>query len=307
MLVKHSFSISVSKFSLFYKFLLFLSIVLLIFAAISISSLYAIMKPIINGVQNMHFFDHIADAFRSLFNGELEAFKVLGEDFGKISEMFATNKNNIIGAVCALIGFLFIGKFLVSIGNYPLADVINNFMNSNSKYGFTSNLIANLKKATTYSLFETLISIPFLLLLGVVVYFVVWGAMHLSVIFALCLGVTIVMVMLALKRSVFAMWLPTYINENLGIFRSLQKAILTNKDLIVKNWGLFTIVNFVFYALTFVFGFVTFGIGYVMAISFMTIFYSSTELVIYYRRNERKYYIDSETVIDSKHSIKEVY
>ena len=115
------------------------------------------------------------------------------------------------------------------------------------------------------------------------------------------------MVLIALKRSVFAMWLPTYINEELGIFKSLQKAILTNKDLIIKNWGLFTAINFVSYMFIMLFGLITFGIGFIMATSFLNIFYQSIGLVIYYRRNERKYYIDAETVIDSKHSVKEVY
>ena len=91
------------------------------------------------------------------------------------------------------------------------------------------------------------------------------------------------------------------------MFKSLQKAILTNKDLIVKNWGLFTAVNFATYFITILLGILTFGSGFIMAISLFNIFYQSIGLVIYYRRNERKYYIDAETVIDSKHSIKSVY
>ncbi|MDE6967974.1 MAG: hypothetical protein K2P12_04870 [Clostridia bacterium] len=311
MLVKHSFSITVSRFSLFYKFLLYLAIVLLIFSAISISSMYFIMKPIIAGVHNMQFFDHLSEAFKSMFLGDLElqqnAFAVLGSDFSKIGEVFATNKNNVIGAVCALIAFMFIGKFIISIGHYPLADVVNNFMNSNSKYGFTANLIAHLKKAVAYSFVDTLIYIPYMLLLGALVYLIIWGVGMFSLLFALSLSVLTVMVLLALKSSVFAMWLPTYINEDLGVFKSLQKAILTNKDLIVKNWGLFTAVNFLSYLVTVLFGLVTFGLGFIMCISLLSIFYLTIRLVIYYRRNERKYYIDAETVIDSKHSIKSVY
>lgn len=311
MLAKHSLSITVSRFSLFYKFLLYLSIVLLVFAAISISSMYYIMKPIIQGVQNMHFFEHCVDAFRSMFGGDLAvqntAFGVLGQDFAKISEVFATNRNNVIGAVCALFVFLFLGKFLITIGHYPLADVLNNFMNSNSKFGFTSNLIAHLKKSVVYSFIDTLIYIPFMLIVSGLMYLVVWGMGKFSIVFALSLALTIFMVLFALKRSVFAMWLPTYINEDLGIFKSLQKAILTNKDLIVKNWGLFTAVNFASYMFTIIFGLVTFGIGFIMAMSLLNIFYQSLGLVIYYRRNERKYYIDAETIIDSKHSIKSVY
>lgn len=309
--VKHSISITTSRFSLFYKYLLFLCTVLLIFAAISISSMYYIIRPFIQGIKNMQFFEHLADAFRSMFLGDLgaqsDSFAVIGSDFAKISEMFAQNKNNMIGAACALVGFSFLGKFLVNVGHYPITDVLNNFMNSNSKFGFTSNLIANIKKAIAFSFFDTLIYIPFMLLLGVLVYFVGLGASKLSILFALSLIVVIVLTLLALKRSVFAMWLPTYVNEDLGIFKSLQKAIITNKDLIVKNWGLFTAVNFAVYFIAFLFGIVTFGVGFVMSISLFNIFYLSTQLVIYYRRNERKYYIDAETVIDSKHSVKNVY
>ena len=217
MLAKHSFSITVSRFSLFYKFLLYLTIVMLIFAAVSISSMYYIMRPIIQGVQNMHFFEHCMDAFRSMFGGDLavqnSAFGILGQDFAKISEVFATNRNNVVGAVCALFAFTFLGKFLITIGHYPLADVLNNFMNSNSKFGFTSNLIAHLKKSVAYSFVDTLIYIPYMLLLCGLIYLTFWGVGKLSVVFALTLCLTIFMVLIALKRSVFAMWLPTYINE----------------------------------------------------------------------------------------------
>ncbi len=311
MLVKHSLSISVSRFSLFYKFLLYISIVMLIFVAISISSLYYIMKPIISGIQEMQFFQHIREAFSSYFSGDLSvqnsAFAVLGEDFTKIAEVFATNRNNVIGALCALVAFVFLGKFLITIGHYSTSDVLNNFMNSNSKYGFTSNLIANIKKSVAYSFVDTLIYIPFMLLVGLLFYFIVWGVGKLSIIFALSFAIVVALVLFALKRSVFAMWLQTYINEELGIFKSLQKAIITNKDLIIKNWGLFTGVNFATYMLTILLGILTFGFGFIMAISLFNILYMSIGLVIYYRRNERKYYIDAETVIDSKHSIKSVY
>lgn len=311
MLVKHSLSITVSRFSLFYKFLLFLSIVLITVAAISISSMYYIIKPIIQSVQNMQFIQHCIDAFRSIFTGSLEAqnaiFNILGQDFAKISEVFANNEQNVIGAACALVAFIFLGKFLISIGYYPLADVLNNFMNSNSKYGFTSNLIAHLKKSVAYGFFTTLFYIVYVAILGLIVYFIMWSVGKISVILAISLSVVVVMVLLALKRSVFAMWLPVYINEELGIFRSLQKAVITNKDLIVKNWGLFSAVNCVGFLITALLSIFLFALGTFFAISLMNLIFLSLELVIYYRRNERKYYIDAETIIDSKHSIKSVY
>lgn len=311
MLAKHSLSITVSRFSLFYKFLLYFGIVMAVFAAIAISSMYYIMRPIIEGVQSMQFFEHIAAAAKSMFSGDLAlqnaAFATLGADFEVIKQVFATNKDNVVGALIALVVFLFLGKFFITIGHYPAADVLNNFMNSNSKFGFTSNLIAHLKKAVAYSFVETLIYIPFMLLLGVLLYFVFLGVSKLSIIFALSFCILLALVLLGLKRSVFAMWLPTYINEELGVFKSLQKAIIENKHLIIKNWGLFTALNVVAYMFVVLLALVTFGFGALLAYSFITIYYVSVSLVIYYRHNERKYYIDAETVIDSTKMVKSVY
>lgn len=308
MIFKHSFSITVSKFSLAYKILLFALIVILIFSAISISSIYFILEPIFQRVDEMDFFVHIGNAFKSIFTGNSdEAFQIVGQDFEVVMQVFAENRHNVIGAACALVSFLFIGKFLLSICYYPASDIINNFMNSKSKFGFTSNMLVNLKKAVAYSFVDTLISIPYMLLTGVIIYFVGYGIGQLSIIFAISACICLFMVLVAIKSSVFAMWLPTYINEDLGVFKSLAKSMKENKDLIVKNWGYYTMLNFISYFLGILFALVTFGLGLLLVVGIFVVFYLTSQLVIYYRKNEAKYYIDCETVINSKNPIKSVY
>lgn len=310
MLLKHSLAITISRFSLVYKVLLFFLIVGLIFSAVAISSIYFIMEPIFQGIANMHFFEHIGEAFRSLFDGQgfnTEAFHQLGQDFDKIIEVFGENKHNVIGALCALIGFYYIGKFLISISYYPTSDVINNFMNSNSQYGFTSNLIANIKKAIAYSFVDTLISVPYMFITGLLVYGVGWLIGQFSVILSISAGLFVMLILLALKSAVLTMWLPTYVNEKIGVFKSLVTSIKENKSMILHNFGTYFMTNCIAYIFFMIVGLFTFGLGFFIAFSILNVMYLTIKMVVYYRKKELRYYIDRETIVDSKQTIKSIY
>lgn len=310
MLLRHSLGITVSRFSLVYKVLLFAFVVALIFGSIALSSAYAIVKPIFAGVENMQFFQHLGDAFKAFFSGQMQdspAFEIVGNDFEKIQNIFAENRHNVIGAVCLLIVFYFVAKFLFAISYYPTSDVINNFMNSNSKYGFTANLIANLKKSTAYSLVDTLISVPYTALIACAIYGVGWVLGKFSVLLAISADLLIVMVMLALKSSVLALWLPTYINEDLGVFKSLAKAVKGNKHTFLHNFGMYVIVNFIGYIFFVICGIFTFGLGSLVALSIINVLGLSIRMVLYYRKAELRYYVDEDTIVDSKQVVKAKY
>ena len=309
--LRHSFRIMSSRFSLVYKSLLFISIVLLMLSALTFSAVYSVIEPIIQGINNMQFFEHIGDAARSLFAGDLTiqslAFEQVKMDFSAVSQIFVDNTHNVVLASSLFAVFVFISKALINVARIPTADVLNNFMNSNSRFGFTSNLIVNLKKAIGYSMVDALISIPYYVIMGLIL----WGIGALFFMFSIWLGIIMILVvsilLFALKHSVLILWLPMYVKEDKGVFKSLKDAVVLNKKNIIRYFGQYIITFFGTYAFTVVFGFVTFGIGAIISLSIFHVLLVAVELVAYYRVKEEKYYIDPDTVVNSKTVVHDKY
>ncbi len=308
--LRHSFRIMSSRFSLVYKTLLFITITLVVLSALAFSAVYSIIEPIIEGIREMMFFEHIGDAFRSFFASDFTiqsaAFEQVNLDFEAIGKMFVENRNNIILASVLFAIFIFITKTFINIARFPTADVLNNFMNSNSRFGFTSNLIVNFKKSVAYSLVDSLISIPYYLILGLIL----WGVGELFMLFSIWLGLmtilTIIIVLHSLKHSVLVLWLPMYVKEDKGIFKCLRDSVIMNKNNILRYMGLYVITFFLTYTFTVIFGLVTFGVGAIIALSIVHVLLVAIEMVAYYRFKEEKYYVDTDTVINSKSAVKDV-
>ena len=311
MVLRHSLRVMSSRFSLVYKVLLYIFVVLLLFSAITYAAVLPVIKPILAGIENMDFISHILDAFKSIFsfnsNIQADAFEQISLDLTAISEVFATNQNNVIVGAILFAIFIFLCKFFVSFSKLPACDVLNNFMNSNSKFGFTSNMIANAKKAAAFSLIDTLITIPYYLIVSVILYYVGYACSFVMIWLSIASVLSLLIIFISLKSAVFNLWLPCYINEDKGVFKSLSHSILMNKKQILNNFGLYVITYLILYFVTVGFSLLTFGLGFIFAVSMNQMLLLAIQLVLYYRINEKKYYIDPETVVNSKTVVKSVY
>lgn len=306
----HSFRIMTSRFSLVYKSLLFIGVILLMLSAITFSAVYSVIEPIIDGINNMDFFAHLNEAFRAFISADTAAqvttFEQVRVDFEAIGKIFVDNSHNVILAASLFGIFVVIAKSLINVARFPAADVINNFMNSNSKFGFTSNLIANFKKSVSYSLVETLISIPFYFVTGLIM----WGIGELFFTFSIWFGIVtmlaIFFVLLSLKYSLLILWLPMYVKEDKGVFKSLKDSIILNKPNILRYFGMYIITFIMLYAFTVFFTLVTFGFGIILCVSIFHVLFIAIEMVAYYRAKGEKYYLDSDTVSTPNLVVKDV-
>lgn len=310
MVIRHAFKVLCSRFSVVYKLLIYILVVTLIFSGVTYASVFSVVKPIIDGIQDMQFFPHLAEAFRSVFSGNVElasgAFLQVKLDFQAIGEVFATNQSNVVLAAVLFTLFVFIANFFINICRLPVADILNNFMNSNSEFGLISNIVANIKKAVAYSAVNTMIILPYYLIVAVACWYMMAWLIGVSFLLTMSLVLLFVIFMLSVKNSILAMWLPTYINEDKGVFASLVSSVKAGRKLFVENLGLYFITCLLIYAVSVMFGLITFGIGFVLAMSFNKVLFIAIEQVIYYRENELKYYIDPQEVVDSKKVVKSI-
>lgn len=311
MISRHSFNIFTARFSLVYKSLLYLIVVTLLVLAIAISAIYPVVSPIIKEVNGTDFFKHIGDAFSSVFSGDNDAqnqaFMQLKADYHSLLEIFANNTRLLVAGGALIFIFFFLYKFIATLCHLPIADVTNHFMMSNSRFGFTSNFILNIKKSLSYSLLHTLVLIPITAVMVGVIYLTVFVMSKISFILMGAVLFLIVVLLLALKRSMFAYWLPTIVVENKSCVAAFKQNFVMLKHSFSYVFGFYFIIYILIGAMSVLFTIGTFGLGVWLVGGMTTVYFKVSDMVIYYRKNRLKYYVDSDTVVNSKNSVSDGY
>lgn len=302
MIPRHSFHIFTNKFSLVYKILLFATITTIVFTAIVISSLSSIIKPITSSIIDLEFFPHLLDAIRSMFAGEPEvqavAFQQLHTDWLVLGDIFTSNEASIIIAIVTFIVIFIIYKVIIDFTALPSSDVINSFMNSNSKFGLVSNCVVNGKKSLIYSLVSNLVYVIYFLLVGALIYGLSVLAFRFSAIFGLIFVFLSLVFFISLYRAITSYIIPIYINEKLNIFRAIAKAFKLGFRNILPNLGIYFVINFIVFTFLPIIIISTFGVGLVVLIAVVQVYSSIIDMVIYYRTTGLRYYTDNNVIVD---------
>lgn len=309
MMPKHAFDISLSKFSLVYKRLLFTVITGLILAAISVGVLYPLLAPVIIRINDAHIIKALGTALQSLFGGNIEmqsaSFQALNESYLKIIDIFNSDSAAIWSALAIVFVMILVFKFFDNISIYTTSDITNNFMNSASNYGFTSNMIVNIKTSSKYSLLMTLFDLITYAVNFGIIWLVGFVLSKISVFIMIPLALLAIIVLFSIKNLVFAYWLPCMIVDKKSVITALKdsmKLSFTKKHLLA-NLGAYCAFWFLAIAVSLVFGVVTFGLALLIIAAYSVIFSRTYNLVSYYNIDNLKYYIDKNTVINNDNKI----
>lgn len=309
MMPKHAFDISLSKFSLVYKRLLFTVIIGLILAAISVGVLYPVLSPVITRINDAHIIKAIGAAAKSLFSGNLDAqsasFLALNESYNKLIEIFSTDSAAIWSAVAIIFVMILIFKFFDNVSIFTTSDITNNFMNSASNYGFTSNMIVNLRLSAKYSLLMTLFDFVTYAVNFCIIWLVGYVLSRISVFLMIPLALVVIIVLFSIKNLIFAYWLPSMIVDKKSVITALKDGVrlaITKKH-ILANLGAYCAFWFLAISTSIIFGIVTFGLALLVIAAYSVIFSRAYNLVSYYNIDNLKYYIDKNTVINNDNKI----
>lgn len=302
MIPRHAFHIFTNKFSLVYKIMLFTTITTAIFASIVISSLASIVKPITSSIVEIEIFPHLLDAFRSMFDGDpglqSQAFQQLHNDWLLLGDIFTTNESSIIIAIVVFIAIFLVFKIITDFSSLPASDVVNTYMNSNSKFGLVSNCVLNAKKSIAYCLVSNAMYLVYYTLVGLIIYGLSKLAFMLSAFFGLVVVYLSIIFFMSLYKAIKVYFKPVYINEKLGIFASLAKAIKLGFKNLLPNLGMYFIIYFLFITFMPIIILSTFAVGLVVMIVIIQVYTLIMDLVIYYRTTGLRYYTDSDVIIN---------
>ncbi len=301
MSLKHAFNILLSRFTIIFKMILYFSVVALIFLTIAGSVLSPTIRTVNSEIQSTGIVEEFKEGLTKLTKGDptfTESFQEASAKLELVADIFTNNRTKVIWSIVIVIIFFVVAAYAMTLSYVSYSDIINHFMCSNSRFGFLSNFISNLKKALLYSLMHLLTVSASNLLIAYLLLFL--SGVLLKAIGILTAPIMLILGVLlyALKSTVFAGWLPSIVHDNKKILPAFVHGIRTISERGSEAFLSFVMTHSLSIIFVVIFSFATFGAGLIIAIPTVMMFHRTLELVLFYNANEYKYYVDNERVIN---------
>ncbi len=301
MSLKHALNILLSRFTIIFKMIIYFFIVVLIFVTIAGSALAPTIRTVSAEIQETGVVENFREGLIKLTKGDptfTESFERATDSFENISNIFTNNRARVIWAIVIVVIFVIAGAYAMTLAYVSFSDIINHFMCSNSRFGFLSNYISNLKRSLLYGLMHLMTVSVSNILIGYLLMFLT--GVLLKAIGILCAPIILVIGVLlySLKSTVFAGWLPAIVHENKKVLPALVHGIKHISERGSEAFLSFVMMHSLSFIMLILFSFTTFGAGLIIAIPTIMMFHRTLELVLYYNANDYKYYVDNERVIN---------
>ena len=293
--IKNSFLVCTNNFLLVLKQLVYSLIIGLIVAL----CLYGLTSPIVKILRESGWVEDVKNFFSGVYTDPkaiATSFNDLARSFFNIfEENFGTLWGNYIFSMCLIV---FVPIFAGYLSTYCLGDVVNAKMNSWVNYGYVNRFFSGLKKNILYSLYMVLFALPTLAV--IILLIIAYGKLSSSFLLATVLLPVLViacLIVLALKNT-FTMWImPSCLNEEGSVARSIKKSFILG----AKNFGKTLLSSFLLYLVEFFLvtfgGVFTLGAGLFVVLPSISVTNTAFGVINYYNEEKLRYYINEFTIV----------
>ena len=204
-------------------------------------------------------------------------------------------------------GLAFIGVFLYAfycflfgLSYYALADIINNIMASNLKFGLASNMALNFKKCVKYSLCRLVITLPIDLVFFMIIASIVFGLFRFIGFFVLPISLVVAIVICSLRATLFAGWLPRLLfHPEERVFTAFTRSLTYVKSNVSGLFKSYAVTFTIVYLFSTTFAIPTGGLMSILLPSLYYFILRAIELIGYYKTKGFSFYTDATTVINT--------
>lgn len=297
MYLKNSLTIVMGKFSVLAKYATILFAIILFIAIIMWGAVAPGLKDF-----NVEIAKEITQqkglpGFFDEFMKSASTKKYLITKYHKIAEIFHAHRKALLESLYVIVPLGILMYLVLNTIKYTLSDLYMYYMRYGAESKFTFMYFKNLKKSLAFACLKLVFSIilaaaqiALTVLLLYLFYGMEWkhsGTLAMAIVGAFSLFI------ISLRKTIYAMWLPTLVDEELGI--GSCRSIKISATLLRENFAPILGKQFVFilFASMFylVFSIATFGIGLLLGIALLEMFGSVLDLVIYHEKQNKKYYV----------------
>ena len=293
-----------SRYGIIFKVIVYCLIALLFVLTIAYSIASPLLSDMIKAIRDTGWQEHLDEITQGFINGDMglsESVNEFGNSLSAIIVIFRDNSGALVKSIVVFVVFAIVALYILNLANIAYSDVINHYMNSKFRFGFTSNFIYNLKKSALYSLLHLLTKVPLVLIATAVTFFAAYGIMRSSApILALPVAYTLGILLYSTINVLFMGWVPAIVVDGVSVPKALQSGF----EVIGKHFGYSFMNSFMSIFLSGLFVFLcstaTFGAGLLIAIPTAVMFRKILELVLYYSAKQYKFYTNDTTVVEGK-------
>jgi len=292
---KNSIKIAASEYNLIFKILLYDLIVYLVIFATAAAILAPGISILAGKVAGLQILENINAVISEILAGSVNiadkvdamyaSFDALGviikESYWVLNEVY------VIGTAA-----FFVLRFLINLRTIPVSGVINAKMSSNTKYGFSSNLISNLGKSAKFSLALLVVQLPVDIILAVFTFLIVGPLFNVFGILAPILIVTMIIALVSFKDALLFEWVPSIVVDNSRTWKSFNSSIKCAFSHFGEIYGVLVLLRLFSLVLIMIMTVFSFGVGLFIALPIGTIILRALEMVFYYDKRKLRYYTD---------------
>ena len=257
--------------------------------------------PIINALIKNNFFVNLQSSFENmLFTLNFEKlFASIDSVFKDFWSIIVTNGLVVQTILCAVFVIILV-SFLEQYAKVALNQCIYGYMSSLTKYGFTNSYISNFGKATVLGTLKLVTLLPINILIWLGAYLFASSLYAKIGVFAIILVFFLLTIIVSLKNTFFAGWVPASIVHGESAFKSLTmgfSAVFRNFFKTYSSFLMLTLAVFVVNVVTFSF---TAGVGLIVTIPLTTLLFVIMGETMYFQSLGMRYYVDGEHIITPK-------
>lgn len=300
---KYSLSMLFSNMGYAVKIFLWILICLLITVAIGVAIVLPVWDAISAVTDVSTHINALQDCLKSVWDGTSSMRGAFTQGVTEVQNIFAD-----LGSRASIAtGLVFIGVFLYAfycflfgLSYYALADIINNIMASNLKFGLASNLALNCKKCVKYSLCRLAIALPIDLIFFTIMACIVFGLFRFIGFFVLPIELVVGVVICSLRATLFAGWLPRLLfHPEERVFTAFTRSLTYVKSNVSGLFKSYAVTFSLVYLFSTTFAIPTGGL---MSLVLPALYYfvlRAIELIGYYKTKGYSFYTDATTVINT--------
>ncbi|MGN0748561.1 MAG: hypothetical protein ACI4L1_02675 [Christensenellales bacterium] len=297
MMFKNSTKLLIANFAIVWKLILYYIIVF----GITIGLIAPFFTEIGQAFNGSGLLDKIGTLLTN-FNVSVNPFDLvlnLNDAFTSIfSLLLGFLKSNTAVALYVCFVILYVFPFLLSLADLPVGQVLFGYMSSLTKYSFTGSYLKYFARSVRYQLLKQLILLPFnILIVLAFVYTLRLVTLASWVVYIMpLLLVSIVVILSALKKTIFSGWSPAIVVYDCNMFKGFKKGVKAVSRRFLKVFSTALMIMLISIAVTYLFGTFVFPIIFPFFASFFYVF----EMVMFYGSQGMRYYVDLDTILSPK-------
>ena len=284
---------------------IFLWIVISLVLSIAIGA--AIILPIWNALAAVSDVNSYAlaikDSVASVWDGSSTIRGAIGDVLHSLKGVFGICAQNVgitVGLVFAGVFVYALYCFIFGLSYYTNADIINNLMASNMRYGFASNMALNFKKCCKYSAARLTITLPIDLIFAALMLSILFGLFDSISFFVMPILLVIGICICSLRATLLAGWLPRMIfHPEESVYTSFTRSLTYVKSNVGGLFKSYAVTFTIVYLCTTTFAIPTGGLMTLILPSMYYFMLRAIELIGYYKTKGLSFYTDATTVINT--------